>query len=130
MARFIKEGYWQKHVQKMRRYYIKKYKCISQAIDTYLIDKASIVSLNSGLSVLLEINTPASEMELVARAKEAGIKIVPVSEYFSKHIQFQQKSLPHILLAFRGVPIENIEPAIKLLSEAWFSEQELTAFLK
>jgi len=122
LARFIKEGYWQKHVQKMRRYYTKKYKCISQAINTYLLDKASIISINSGLSVLLEINTPASEAELIDRAKEAGIKIVPVSEYFSEHIQFRQKSVPQILLAFRGVPIENIEPAIKLLSEAWFGK--------
>ena len=120
LARFIKEGYWQRHVQKMRRYYIKKYRCINQAVDTYFKDKVNIISINSGLSLLMEINTSESETELVARARAAGIKIIPVSVYYAKHIQFQQMGIPQILLSFRGIPIESIEPAIKLLSEVWF----------
>jgi len=122
LARFIKEGYWQKHIQKTKRYYTKKYKCINQAVSSYFGDRVKMISINSGLSILLEVNTAKSESELVRLAGEADIKIVPVSEYYIKHITFKQSGPPRILLSFKGIPIESIEPAVRLLSEVWFEK--------
>lgn len=122
LARFIKEGYWQKHIQKTKRYYAKKYRCIIGTLSMYFTDKVQIISVNSALSILLEVSTEKSEKELVELARQADIKIVPVSEYYIKHIEFVQSGSPRMLLSFKGIPIESIEPAVKLLSEVWFDK--------
>lgn len=122
LARFMKEGYWQKHVRKIKKLYLNKYKCIKDAVQLYMQDKVQFIRKNGGLSILVEIRTSLTEMELVTLAEEAGIHIVPVSEYFLNHIEYRQIGFPKLLLAFKGIPIEDIEPAIKRLSEVWFKE--------
>ena len=119
MARFMKEGYWQKHVRKVKKYYIKKCTFISNAIDKCFGDKAHIVNVYNGSAVLVEIQTLLTEAELIAHACKAGVKIVSVSEYYKKHFHFEQKSFPQILLSFKGLPLEDIEPALMLLNRVW-----------
>lgn len=120
LARFMKEGYWQKHIRKVKKHYSNKYNTITRALKIYMKDKVKFIGLNAGLSILLEINTSMSEAELVDVARNAGVYIIPVSEYYMKHIEYKQNGLPKILISCKGIPIEQIEPAIKLLSEAWF----------
>ena len=111
---FIKEGYWEKHLRKARVLYKKKQEILLEAIRKYFGQKATVMGADSGLHILLEVNTKIKEAELIARAFKAGVKVNPTSIYWIKPMV---GALPVILIGFAGIKLENIADGIKILSE-------------
>ncbi len=122
LARFMKEGYWQSHIRKIRRHYLSKYNTITKAIHTHMKGNVNLISSGAGLRVILEIKTNLSEAKIVSSAKNAGINISPVSEYYMVRSNYNQDEHIKVMLSYRGIPIEDIEPAIKTLSNIWFNQ--------
>lgn len=120
LARFMKEGYWQSHVRKIRRHYQNKYNTINRAIQTHMKDRVKLISSSAGLRVILEIKTERTEEEIVAIAKSAGIDIWPISRYYMLHNAHKESGKVKVILSYRGIPAEDIEPAIETLKNVWF----------
>jgi GntR family transcriptional regulator / MocR family aminotransferase len=121
LARFMKEGYWQSHIRKIRRHYLNKYNAITQAIEKHMKGNVNLISSGAGLRVILEVKTNLTEEEIVYMAKNAGINISPISQYYMLRSNNDQSKKIKVLLSYRGIPIEDIEPAIKTLSYALFN---------
>ena len=120
LARFMKEGYWQSHIRKVRRHYQNKYNTITKAINAYMKDKVNLISSSAGLRVILEIKTSLTEGDMVDIAKNAGINISPVSQYYMLPNTYKEDGKIKVMLSYKGIPIEDIEPAVKALNDAWF----------
>lgn len=116
LYRFMKEGYWQSHLNKMRTLYRKKHQTLLSAIHHYLGDNATIIGEKSGLHIVLEVKNNIEEDELMITAMNAGVKVYPLAIYYHGE---SERVGSRILLGFGGLTETEIKTGIKLLKEAW-----------
>lgn len=119
-ARFIKEGYFESHIRRLKKQYRYKYTLICEAIETYWKDETEVIFAKGGVTFLVAINCDRKEEELIEQAKKAGIKIRSMSEHYARHMEYHQQGRPKIFLSFKAIAAEDIEPVIKLLAKLWF----------
>ncbi|KIV50566.1 GntR family transcriptional regulator [Aneurinibacillus migulanus] len=116
LYRFMKNGLWQSHLNKMRTLYRKKHSTLMLAVKNYLGEKVNIIGEKSGLHIVLEVKNSMKEDELINTAMNVGVKVYPLSIYYNGTIG----SLGcRILLGFGGVSETEINTGIRLLKEAW-----------
>lgn len=113
LAKFIEQGYFEKHINRMRNYYRSQRDAIISCIKKHPdYGKITIREENAGLHFLLTVNTKHSDSQLVKRASDNGIHISCLSEYYSD----KEKSLEHTLVInYSGIKKEHIEKAVELL---------------
>lgn len=116
LYRFMKEGFWQSHLNKMRTLYRKKHSTLMLAIDKYFGQNVTIIGEYSGLHIVLEVKNNMDEDELIKSAMNVGVKVYPLSIYYN---EVTESVGSRILLGFGGLTVEDIEAGIKLLKDAW-----------
>lgn len=114
---FMKEGLWEKHLRKSRVLYKKKQEILINSIIEHFGSRVTIIGEDSGLHVLIKINTKMKELELIERAKIAGIKLTSISVNWINPIK---DDLPVIFIGFAGIKAELICEGIRTLKECWF----------
>ena len=83
LASFIDRGYFEKHINRMRLYYIRQRKRLISCIEnSSLKDKCEIIENESGLHFLLRLRTDIPDEVLKEKMKECGIKIQSLSEFY------------------------------------------------
>lgn len=116
LKRFIDEGYFERHMNKMRNIYKAKREVLVAAVSRYLPD-AQIQGANAGLHLLLKIKNEMSEEELVNAAEKKGIKVYGISRYYSADVPAGREAL--ILIGFATLKANEIDAAIKALRQVW-----------
>jgi GntR family transcriptional regulator/MocR family aminotransferase len=124
LAKFMKMGYLQSHIRKMRKHYENKYNIINNAIHTYMGDKVELISSNAGMRVILEIETSRTEEEMLKLAEAADIRLTPISQYYIDKNNCHHMGKVRVLISYKGIPTEDINDAIKALSYAWLEKNE------
>lgn len=114
LASFIGEGYFEKHINRMRNYYRSQRDLIMDCIKKHPnYHRVQIAEENSGLHFLLHVDTNLSDEQLVDKAAKNGIHISCLSQYY---YQQSMDSLPHIILInYSGINSESIPKAVELL---------------
>jgi len=117
IAEFMKSGYFEQHIRKMRTLYAKKHKKIIDSIKNVFGSHAHIIGDHAGVNLALRVNRPYSESDLIQRAKEVGVIVYPISFYHSN----QKSTNKHndIFLGYGHMKLKEIEHGITLLGEAW-----------
>lgn len=83
LASFIDRGYFEKHINRMRLYYIRQRKRLISCIEnSSLKDKCEIIENESGLHFLLRLRTDIPDEVLKEKMKESGIKIQSLTEFY------------------------------------------------
>lgn len=116
LYRFMNEGYWQSHLNKMRTLYRKKHAALMESIKNYLGDKVQIIGENSGLHIVLEVKNRMDEEQLIKNALNFDVKVYPLSMYYHDS---KGCSGSRVLLGFGGLSEKEIDLGIGLLKEAW-----------
>lgn len=114
LVRFIEEGYFERHLNKMRNIYRKKREFLVTLIKKYL-NNTEIIGTNSGLHLLLKVNNGMNEEELIISAEEKGVMVLGLSKSYLNNIE-ESKT---VFLGYANLKYNEIEEAIKLLKEAW-----------
>ena len=116
LARFISEGYFEKHINRMRNHYRNKRDKLLHAIETSpLASYVTIFEEDAGLHFLLKINTKLSDKEFLLKMEQTGIKLSSLSQYF----QTSPKEVEHIfIINYSFVTEENMEKAIRMIYHA------------
>lgn len=84
LARFIGEGYFEKHINRMRNYYHdKRDELLKQIENSRLSDCCSISEEDAGLHFLLNVDTALSDRELCETLEKEGIRISSVAQYYA-----------------------------------------------
>ncbi|MEW4370346.1 PLP-dependent aminotransferase family protein [Paenibacillus kandeliae] len=114
LADFMQNGSFQKHINRMRKWYGKKRLVLLEAIQSQWGDRVTIRSTDSGLHVLLDIHSDFTEQQLIDRAALYGVVVYPASVFY------EYDSPSHtIMLGFSGMSDEDIRRGVHLLGEAW-----------
>ena len=113
LAKFINEGYLEKHIIRMRNIYRNLRDRILDAIKkSRLNDYVKVSEEEAGLHFLLNIKTKLSDKELKALAEKRGINISCISEYY---FDDSIKNLEHTLIInYSSIRIEDIDKVINM----------------
>ncbi|MDH8002235.1 PLP-dependent aminotransferase family protein [Bacillus cereus] len=119
IRKFLNEGYWEKHIHKMRVVYRKKRDRLVFEIEKYFSNHVEVIGEDSGLHILLKVHNGMREEELIKAAAKYSIKIYPVSTYYKADTAPENV----VLLGFAILSEEEIAKAIQLLHKAWFTRK-------
>ncbi|MBO1003900.1 MocR-like pyridoxine biosynthesis transcription factor PdxR [Pseudogracilibacillus auburnensis] len=115
LSQFMKEGDFERHLNRMRKIYRRKLEKTLNVLKPYK-EKVDVIGEHSGLHIVLTVKNGMEEQELIQRALKAEIKIHPLSSY---SLEKKFDSSPKMILGFAGIPEDELESAIKLLLESW-----------
>jgi GntR family transcriptional regulator/MocR family aminotransferase len=116
LYRFINEGHFERHLNKMRNIYKKKRDTLVSAIRR-LLPYVEISGANAGLHLPLKVKTKMSESSLIASAQNQGVNVYGFSQFFLGHCP--QKGYCELLLGFASLKESEILKGVELLSQAW-----------
>ena len=112
LAEFIMQGFFEKHINRMRKLYSLKKDLFMKSIEKYDTDNSiRIKEANSGLHLLLEVKKEKLKAFL-ANTKKNKINIVPLSSYYKKPTADSHRCF---VVNYYSIPIEKIEMSVKLL---------------
>ena len=116
MAKFIEDGYFERHINRMRTYYRSK----RDELMHYLANCPAASALkvegeDSGLHFLLHLATDASDSTLRQTALEHELEIKFLSDYYhKKHVDNSHT----LLMNYAGIEKEKLYPALDKLFAA------------
>jgi GntR family transcriptional regulator/MocR family aminotransferase len=117
LAKFIEQGYLEKHINRMRNHYRNIRDDILENIKKALgKKKGKIMEEDAGLHFLLQISTDLTDKELISRAAKNGINISCLSQYYYDQANAIKNTL---IINYSGVNPDNIEEGIKRLFQCF-----------
>ncbi|GLX67051.1 PLP-dependent aminotransferase family protein [Paenibacillus glycanilyticus] len=116
MYRFMKEGYFESHIRKMRKLYQSRHKLLLRTIQEQLGSQVEVIGERSGMHLLLDVHGRSSD-ELVMKALEHEVIV-----YTPRKHWLDAEACPpsYIMLGFGGLSEELIREGIGRLKQAWF----------
>ena len=85
LATFIKEGYFEKHINRMRLYYSRQRKELMNILsNSSLKDHIEIIENESGLHFIIRLKTNLSDKTVYNTLLKNKIKLVALSRYYQK----------------------------------------------
>lgn len=117
LCRFIEDGFFERHLNKMRNIYKKKRDTLVKAISE-LASGIEVLGSDAGLHMLLHIPNNMTEEELISSAHAQGLKVYGISKYYFD--KDSMSNVPTILLGFAAMAERDIHKAVVLLHKAWF----------
>ncbi len=116
LASFIKKGYFEKHINRMRNFYRSQRDCLMETIKSHpLYDRVTVTEENSGLHFLLTVKTDLSDDELMRRARTKGVNVSCLSQYYSDKGASKEHTL---IINYSGIEKEKMKEAVQRLFEA------------
>ncbi len=113
---FIRGGYFERHLNKMRKFYKEKHDLLLELLKPFE-EEYVIAGENAGLHVLLTSKKKRAEQELLELAAKQGVKVYGLSDsLIDVHIQEQSHT---IILGYGGMTFEEIQEGIEALKKAW-----------
>ena len=116
LASFISEGYFEKHINRMRNYYKKTRDSLLKEIQCSDLNEISAVSEEeAGLHFLLKLKTGLKDEEIKKKAKQKSLNLSFLSEYYL----CDKESAPEhtLVMNYSAIKREDIKAAVKLLEE-------------
>ena len=81
LARFIREGYFEKHINRMRKFYKARRDTLLELV-AQCPRRLQVLEEGAGLHFLLRVDTPLTDPELVAACAQKGLKVRCLSQYY------------------------------------------------
>lgn len=111
---FIRDGYFERHLNKMRKIYQGKHELLLECLQP-MRESFRISGENAGLHLLLTSKRKILERELVRKAAENGVRVYGLSESMVE----ESPESTTVLLGFGGLSGEEIQRGAELLKKAW-----------
>lgn len=117
LYQFMTEGYYERHLNRMRAVYKAKHDTLLRALKP--LEKQFLIGgENAGLHLLLTAKNGRTEEELLKSAKRAGVKVYGLSSYVIGEDK-RGASSSTVILGFAVLDEEAIREGIRLLLGAW-----------
>ena len=116
LYKFIKDGYFVKHINKMRTLYKKKREFLVNTIKTYsskILDKEIYIQgADAGLHLVIKLDKKINEKEFLKECLENSLKLYSLEEY---NIEEIDNEVSYFLLGYANLTNKEIEEGIFLL---------------
>lgn len=113
LTEFIRGGYFERHLNKMRKNYKGKHDILIQALKIFK-NKVTIKGEHAGLHLVVTFHLPLTEEELIEKASKSSIKLYGLKKFF---ISFNDSKNyePTILLGYANLSEDDIVMGIEQL---------------
>lgn len=116
LSRFIKNGSFEKHLNRLRNYYQHKRDLLLDTICAHELHKhVSIHEKEAGVHFLMRVKTKKKESEVIAAAAKWGIRLNPLSAHFFTDSQNPENVY---VMNYSSLKEENIEKTVDILYRA------------
>jgi 2-aminoadipate transaminase len=119
-AQYARDGRLEKHILKLREIYRRKRDRTLAGLERYMPDGARWTSPQGGFFIWLELPERLDTVKMLRDAITAGVNYTPGPACFAS-----RKGKNTIRLAFSHLPVEQIEPGLRILGEV--IQRNLTA---
>lgn len=115
LAAFMSEGYFEKHLNRMRNYYRSKRNLMIQTIKSGpLAPYATILEEDAGLHFILQLKTDLEDRQLIEKAKQVGIKLSCLADYS----YYSNRVFSHLfVINYTSIHEAHIEEALRRLAQ-------------
>lgn len=115
LAKFMDGGYLERHINRMKRFYIKQHNDFILAInESSLSSKTQIIEDAAGTHFLLKADTSLTDEVLIAKLREKGILISCLNEYCEHPQPYFDSTL---IVNYSGITAKQIRYFIAALDE-------------
>ncbi|WP_459128851.1 MocR-like pyridoxine biosynthesis transcription factor PdxR [Guggenheimella bovis] len=115
LARFMKEGAFARHINRMTLRYKRKRDTMLAFFKT--CKDVSIRGFDAGMHLVLHLNREEDSTFYRKKAEEMGIKVYPISEIYSQSFYIEDNR--DFIFGYSGISEEDLEDALNLLKKAW-----------
>ncbi len=116
LAEFIKKGYFEKHINRMRLFYSRQRKKVIDIINhSSLKDKCKVKENDSGLHFLLQLNTKLKDEVIEEELAEKDIKIKALSDYYFEDSGSKKEHF--FIINYSKLEEEKIKKALETINE-------------
>ena len=112
---FIQQGYYERHLNKMRALYKNRHDTLLNALKSFE-PYFTIEGDHAGIHLLLTARFPVKEAALIDAAKKYNIRVYPLSRYY---IQSEPLSKTTVIIGYANISNDDILSGIKKLQKAW-----------
>ncbi len=115
LAAFIGEGYYERHVARMRNYYRQqRSKILTALAQSPLAKRASVEEHAAGLHFILRINGIKDEEKWLARLEGQGIRLLPVSAFcYERKENYRHR----FVIYYSDIDPENLKEAFEIMAK-------------
>ena len=112
LARFLSGGYFEKHINRMRKFYrLRRERVVQMLRSCAMADKLTILEQDAGLHFLLKVDTALTDAQLVQLLEQHGIRILALSEYFHDRPEDRHT----LVVNYSGLKEEKLQEALDSL---------------
>lgn len=116
LAAFIGEGYYERHVNRMRNYYRQQRTKILHALEeSPLAGKVVVEEHSAGLHFILKVSGIRDDAAWLRSLEEKGIRLMPVSAYCYGG---QEKYRHQFVVYYSDLEEKNLREAFEIMAEA------------
>ena len=113
LERFMREGSFEKHINRLRRFYQGKRDALLGAMYGHPLNKfIRIQEKEAGVHFIMEVKTDRPEESVTAAARAGGVKLCPLSEYY--HGQTPERDNIYVM-NYSSLRQENIDAAVDII---------------
>ena len=116
VAKFIADGNYEKHLNKMRKLYKEKRGHLIKELSIFG-DNIKIVGESAGNHLLIKLRTGDCQENMCQAAAENGVRVYPISNYFIGAMLEKYRNT--FLLGYGALSKQEISEGVKLLGVAW-----------
>lgn len=113
---FFREGYFERHLNRMRGVYRGKHDCLLARMKG-MQDICRVRGEHAGVHILVEMKNGMTEQEAVRAAGETGVKVYGLSEFCA--CPLERRKEPTILMGYASLSEKQISEAADRLERAW-----------
>lgn len=118
LAHFIKEGYLERHIAKMKKFYKNQRDFLIQCLQTTFSNKVKILGYSTGMHLIAELEDIHFSKELLFKIEQLGVKVYPVED----HSIEKGKNTNRIILGYGHLKKNEIEEGVTRLFQAVYDE--------
>ena len=118
IASFLNEGYYERHLNKMRGVYKSRHDCLMEELKVFR-RICEVTGENAGVHVLLTFGNGMTEQEAIHRAAAEGVGVYGLSGYYVGEAAVPE--VHTVILGYANLSEEEIREAVKRLVRAWLS---------
>ena len=116
LYKFINEGYFERHLNKMRNIYKKKREVLVKSLVDFK-SEVEILGADAGLHLILKVKNGMTEKELETSALKESVRVYGISRYYLDESYMDDS--PKVLIGYATMTEKNIKEAVKKLYKAW-----------
>ena len=107
LARFLSRGYFEKHINRMRKYYKNRRNQVVCALNNCsFADRITIREEDAGLHFLLKVETDLTDRQLVSLCEAKGIRLHALSSYY--HLPIPSEDQHCLVINYAGINLDDL----------------------